>query len=170
MNPTPEEVRASIVPSMTKEVHLSRGHIAIVDAADFQRVSQYKWTVMKTKHRFYAYHKIGSRRTTELMHRFILSAPPGLQVDHINGDGLDNRRSNLRLCSNAENSRNQLKRRGTSSQYKGVCWNKAKNTWIAQIKVNYQVIYLGCFETEEEAHAAYCAASAKYHGDFGRTA
>lgn len=156
--------------SMPREIPLSQGRVAIVDDDDFERVSQHKWTVMKTKRRFYAFRQIWARHKNELMHRFILLAPAGVQVDHINGDGLDNRRSNLRLCSNAENSRNQLKRRGTSSQYKGVYWNKSRRTWTAQIKVNYQVHYLGCFAIEKEAHDAYCAASAKYHGDFGRTA
>jgi hypothetical protein len=147
-----------------KEIPLTQGKVALVDDEDFEAVSAVKWYAQQSRV-WYAAHK---RDRLVYMHRMILTAPPGMQVDHINGNGLDNRRSNLRLCSNSQNHANLRKRPETSSRFKGVYWNKARRKWHAQIKVNQCTFYLGLFESEEAAGAAYDRAAAEHFGVFSR--
>lgn len=89
-------------------------------------------------------------------------------VDHINGNTLDNRRSNLRLATVKENTRNQQINKKNTSGYKGVSWYRKDCKWIARIKVDGKTLYLGSFKNPEDAYAAYCEAAAKYHGAFAR--
>ncbi len=162
----------STTQSGVRQIPLTQGKVALIDDEDFERVNQYKWHALRDSHgtTWYARHVTPNpTRVLLLMHRLIVNAPFGMEVDHVNGDGLDNRRANLRICTHSENVCNQRKTHGTS-RYKGVSWHKDTGKWQAQIKVNGRGMYLGCFTTEEEAHAAYCSASAKYHGGFGRTA
>ena len=91
---------------------------------------------------------------------------PGVVVDHIDGDSLNNVMSNLRICSRSENAKNRLKRPGTSSAYKGVTWNKNEKKWKAQITNDYMYIPLGTFDCEEEAAESYNEAAIRFHGDF----
>jgi hypothetical protein len=91
-------------------------------------------------------------------------------VDHINGNTLDNRRSNLRVCTHAENMRNRRKNSNSSSGYKGVFWDNHYKKWSSYIRVNNKRIYLGRFDDSKVAYEAYVAASKKYHGEFGRIA
>ena len=105
------------------------------------------------------------------MHREIAGLTWGdkLVVDHINGNPLDNRRTNLRVCTNAENMRNRGKNKNNTSGFKGVTYFKFAKLWKAQIKVDRKGVFLGYFKTPEAAHQAYCEAAAKYHGDFAKT-
>ena len=156
-----------------KEIVLSRGLAALIDDEDWSLVSKYKWWAAPAWHTFYA--KTDGRRPDGSrfklrMHRLLLMPPDGLEVDHINGDGLDNRRENLRLATHAENSRNLRMPSTNSSGLKGASWHKAAQKWRSRIIINGQDIHLGLFLTAEAAHAAYCVASAKYHGEFGKTA
>ncbi len=148
---------------------LSQFYFTMVDDADFEWLSQRKWCVDRCQGGLYA-----ARRTSEngkarkeRMHRAILKAPPGVIVDHINGNTLDNRRSNLRVCSHTENLQNMTSRSGTS-RFKGVGWHKARRKWAARIVVNGRHVYLGYFENERKAAEAYDAASLKYFGPFAR--
>ena len=100
------------------------------------------------------------------LHRLIMDAPDDKQVDHINGNKLDNRKCNLRLCSHQQNCCNRSGHKGRDLP-KGVY--KSTNKFRSGIRVNGKNIYLGSFDTPEEAHAAYCAASRNYHGAFSRT-
>lgn len=146
---------------MTKIIQLTLGKTTQVDDEDYEMLKDVKWCVSDG----YAYSaKLGR------MHRHILSAPQGLMVDHINGDKLDNRRENLRLCTNSLNQANRKAVRG-ASPFKGVTWQKHRGpsttgTWKAQIVVNGQVVYLGTFATDVDAAAAYNAAATEHFGQF----
>lgn len=100
------------------------------------------------------------------LHRGIMNAKPNEIVDHVNGDRLDNRKSNLRLCTNAENSRNANISKNNTSGYKGVSWDKSRNLWHAQIMVDKRTIHIGRFGDKLEAAKAYNKAAVKYHGEF----
>jgi hypothetical protein len=93
-----------------------------------------------------------------------------LHIDHINGNTLDNRKANLRICTRAENNCNIKRRKNNTSGYKGVSFDKRKKKWSAYISKNYKHYFLGYFVTPEEAYIAYCKASKKYHGEYGRIA
>lgn len=142
----------------------------IVDNADAPNVERFKWGVMKTAGRFYIrrYERVGDKYKVVLLHRELLCAKVGAVVDHINGDTLDNRRTNLRLCTYAENSRNAKLSKANKSGYKGVSWNNCLGYWQAKICVNWHQIHLGWFKRPEDAYLAYCKAANKYHKDFAR--
>jgi hypothetical protein len=103
-----------------------------------------------------------------LLHRAILNAPVGLEVDHINGDGLDNRRSNLRLATREGNQRNRAARRDNTSGLKGVSLHVSTGKWQARIRTGGEQVYLGVFTTPEAAHEAYAEAAIRLHGKFAR--
>jgi HNH endonuclease/AP2 domain len=113
---------------------------------------------------------MNGRAYTLSMHRAIMRAPTGAVVDHINGDTLDNRRSNLRVVTQAQNSRNRRKTPGLTSAYKGVYYRaEAKSyPWCAIIQVNGMKVQLGQFMTERDAALAYNAAATRLHGEFAR--
>ncbi len=100
------------------------------------------------------------------MHRLVADTPLNLVCDHINHDGLDNRRGNLRLCTRLQNSRNRLPRRGGSSKYKGVTWNKRRKKFMAEIRVNQKYQYLSYFENEIDAAKAYDKKAKEFFGEF----
>lgn len=118
------------------------------------------------------YLTIGINGKSYMAHRlawlYVHGVPPKDQIDHINGDRSDNRIANLREANNFENRRNSKVRKDSKSGFKGVFWRAKKQKWMACIGYNYSQVHLGYFETAEEAHAAYCAASKKYHGRFAR--
>lgn len=135
------------------KIKLTQGKVAIVDVADHATLSKYKWSFHTAG---YAYRKNGPRNV--YMHRFIMGATVGQEVDHRNRNGLDNRRANLRLCTHAENSRN---RAGIN-----VSFDKRKKKWKAQIGIGMKQRWIGYFETKAEASKAYKQAVIKYHGTF----
>lgn len=149
-----------------KKIPLSQGKYALVDAEDFEWLSQWKWH----------YHKVGyaakGRHVSEketYMHRLILGAKTGQEVDHINMKPLDNRKINLRLCSSGRNKANKIKSSSNTSGCKGVSLSKSKkNPYMACITVDKKQIYLGLFPSTKTAHAAYKKAAIKIHGEFAR--
>lgn len=143
------------------EIPLTQGRIAIVDDEDYDWLMEWRWLVNS-----WGYVARSIHRGQTLMHRLILNAPAGTDVDHINSNRLDNRRCNLRLASRAQNNRNRKSQDGTFSKYKGVGWRKDVKKWRAQITVNYKNIHLGYFDTEIEAAKAYDVAAHEHFADF----
>ncbi len=161
-----------------KEIPLTRGYRAIVDDDDYERLSAKRWRASVMKPRAdgsVTVYAIGStslrdgKERTLFLHRVVLDAPKGKQVDHINGDGLDNRKENLRICTNAENNRNRRPYPYGDSKFKGVSWAKRDEKWRATIKMNGKRIHLGYFTREIDAANAYDAAAIERFGEFART-
>ena len=154
---------------MAKEIELRPGFTVIIDDADYERVSKFRWNLHKTPKNYYAYRneRNGSWRRRQLIHHFLLGTETSdTLIDHVNGNGLDNRRENLRICSKKENCRNTPKRCNNTSGYKGV--GKCGKKWRAMIGVDGKRTHLGVFENIIDAVKAYNDAAIKYHGEFAR--
>ena len=155
---------------MAIEIPLTQGKVAIIDEADFDLVSGYRWQARKDDRRWYAQtvvRRADGSRTTLNMHRLILGlTDPAIKTDHRDGNGLNNRRRNIRACTNAENMRNRGAYAKNKSGFKGVSWRADRMKWRAGIRVDGKQKWLGYFTTPEEAHAAYCAAAIELHGEF----
>ena len=154
--------------STTRRIPLTQGRFALVDAADFEMLSHWKWYYCSTGYAK-SYNGGGRYRGKPFarMHRVIMLPDPGQDVDHINGDTLDNRRANLRVCTHQENTRNQGPRGGTS-RFKNVCWDKAQSAWRVHTIVNYTSVQIGMFGDEIEAAKAYDAFAVAHLGEFAR--
>lgn len=144
-----------------KELALSQGKVALIDDEDFEYLNQWKWHVSRNWNTFYVV------RMTP--HREILQAPKGIIVDHINGDGLDNRRENLRFATNSENMQNSRLQKNNTSGYKGVYWDRGRNKWIVRIKVNGRRLNLGYFDDPKEAALVYDRGAMEHFGEFAKT-
>lgn len=154
---------------MTMTITLSNGERTKVDFVDFFRFAVYKWTASSSGNGTYATSRRGGKPNSKLvkLHREIMNAPVGLEVDHINGDPLDNRRSNLRLCSRQQNSQAKHRKCATAtSRYRGVSWNSNNQTWKAQIGHNSRRIHIGEFDDEIEAAKAYDAKARELFGEW----
>jgi hypothetical protein len=169
-----------------KRIPLTKGKYALIDDADFECVNQFKWAY-SSKNGYCCRSIQGSafniktgkkKNISILMHRFILNAPKGMEVDHKNGNRLDNQRKNIRICTISENRRNCSKRKSKClSKYKGVTFerrsgrkNKSTVPWKAAIRAPgvKSPKFLGFFATEKEAALAYDSAATLYFGDFSK--
>jgi hypothetical protein len=154
-----------------KVIPLTQGKVAIVDDADFDILTQWKWCAHKRgNNSWVACRNVSdgcNKRKTILMHRLILNTPKGMETDHKNGNELDNRRDNLRICTTAQNQQNRhLLQDGKSSLFKGVSYRKLSKNWGAWIRVNGHLLNLGHFIDEVKAALAYDGAAKKYFGEF----
>jgi hypothetical protein len=152
-----------------KEIELTRGKSAIVDDEWYPYLNQFNWQARydRTTGKWYAARQV--HRKFIYMHREILNAPDGLHGDHINGDTLDNRRSNLRLATSAQNAWNRDKYKNNTTGYKGVTYDKGRGKARAQITVHGKHRHLGWFDDPREAALAYDQAARQYHGPYGCT-
>lgn len=153
-----------------KTICLTKGYEAIVDAEDYEWLSQYSWHVSFGSTGLpYACTSIKENGEFKVkrMHRLIMDAPDDKDVDHIHGDTLDNRRSELRICKHKQNCSNRRQStKKLSSVYKGVSWYSCSQKWVAKIKHNYKQFHLGLFYSEIDAARAYNGAAKRYFGDY----
>jgi hypothetical protein len=153
-------------------IPLTQGYEAKVDVEDIQIVEGFNWMACVTRdadglaRSVYAARKCGRKM---YMHREIMQPASHVEVDHIDGDGLNNLRENLRVATASQNAKNRRALRFGVSGLKGVVWHVGTQKWQAQIGVNGRTVYLGLFDSAENAAAAYAAASIRMHGVFGRT-
>ena len=153
-----------------KQIELTQGKIALVDNNMFEELTQFKWCAINVNNLWYAVRNIykNNKWTILRMHREIMNAQNGQEIDHKNGNGLDNRHANLRFCTHSQNIQNQKVTKDGTSKYKGVSWHKQNKKWLAQIMLNDKQYYLGYFKSEIEAVKAYDKKAAEFFGEFAR--
>jgi hypothetical protein len=154
-----------------KEIKLTNGGVALVDDEDFDDLNKHKWFSHKERNTAYAWRneKKGFRQYGKVkMHRQILNPKKSEHVDHINGNGLDNRRDNIRVCTAQQNQMNRHNHSSHSSIYKGVSYHKQNDRWRALIHLNGKPISLGCYSTPEAAAIAYNEKAIELFGEFAR--
>ena len=156
-----------------KEILLTQGKVAIVDDEDFEFLNQWKWHVAGGSGSGTGY----ARRSIRLfnnkiisfnMHRVVMNPKNNEQIDHVNGNKFDNRKSNLRICTNTQNQHNVPLRKDNKSGFKGVNWDKKTRKWHTRIRVDGNRFSLGYFNNKEQAALAYNEAALQYHGEFAR--
>ncbi len=148
----------------TRRIPLTQGKFALVDAVDYYRLVKFQWYAAAASNTFYVVRKHAGKPLK--MHRQIMDAPSHLVVDHIDHNGLNNTRANLRLCTFAQNLCNALPPANASSRYKGVSWEKRRKNWRVVIQFNNKTYHLGHFENEIDAAKAYDKRAIKLHGEF----
>lgn len=142
-----------------------KGRFLICSEESFEELNKYKWLLRKDG--YVSAYSLGSGRkgSKVMIHRLVTNAPVGKVVDHINGDKLDNRIENLRICTQSQNLMNRKKTRGTS-KYKGVSWSKIVNKWVVHIRIDSKGHTLGYFIDEESAAKTYDTKAKELFGEF----
>lgn len=150
-------------------IELTKGKYAIVDPDDWYRTDAFNWHAAESRGLFYAKRYVINVEKPYMlpMQNFILGIKHGIIVDHINHNGLDNRKANLRVCSAQENSYNTKKKSNAStSKFKGVYFCRTHNRWKSEIRAKGVIYRLGYYKNEYEAYTAYVEAAKKHHGEF----
>jgi len=159
-------VRGHLKTGIMKEIKLNKGFTTQVDDEDYEYLNQWKWRVAIYKHTNYARRTLwikGENRSITLhMHRIILNPPKNMEIDHKDQDGLNNQRSNLRICTGSQNHMNKK----PIGKYVGVAWYKYTEKWKAQIHVNGKQLHLGYFKDDGIAARVRDEAAKKYFGEF----
>lgn len=150
-----------------RTIQLTRGYVTLIDDADYERVAERKWCAFCTRGKVYA---VSARKEADgtrlLLHRFLLNAPADREVDHKDGNGLHNFRSNLRLVTHQQNVWNTRRKSNNTSGEKGVSWDKARGKWKASIAAHGHQYTIGRYDTIEEAIIARRAAADRLHGEY----
>ena len=153
-----------------RRIRMAQPKYAKVDPGDYKRLRGYEWFATKKRNRFYVRrHVAGGKGKEKLiyLHQEIIDVPQGMVIDHINHDGMDNRKANLRPATHSQNMCHVRKRPGTKhSKYKGIYWKKRNRKWMAMIGFQKKRIHLGYFRSEIDAAKAYDQAARRYHKDF----
>lgn len=153
-----------------KRIKLTQNKYALVDDEDYEQINQYKWQIHYVGRNCYArgnLQKVNREWKKQYMHRLIMNCPEELQIDHINHNGIDNRKRNLRICTQSQNNRSQRSwQKKTSSKYKGVCWNNYSGKWKTQIRLNNKEIHIGYYANEINAALAYDKKAEELFGKF----
>lgn len=149
-----------------REITLTKNKIALVDDEDWLWLNAWKWKLSTQGYAVRNGSGAHTQRKAVSMHRQVVHCPAHLWIDHINGNRLDNRKINLRVCNQAENTYNQLRLYSNKHGFPGVQWHKGKKRWRAKITIQNICIYLGEFKELEQAAKAYEAAVLKYHGEY----
>jgi hypothetical protein len=157
---------------MTKRITLTNGDIALVSDCDHAYLTRWSWGYMRTRgNGGYARRTTPDRHGRQLLMHEVVARRIGLrgpQVDHRNGDKLDNRRRNLRAATTSQNKANEGIRRNNTSGFKGVYWSAWADKWMAKIKVNYKDIYLGYYRRKVDAARAYNQAARRHLGEYAQ--
>lgn len=135
----------------------------MVDDEDFENLNRFHWHVSKFGD---VASWLGNHNKRVLMHRYIMNPPEGIEVDHIDGNRLNNQKSNLRFATSSQNKMNRGARNDNKSGFKGVSWHKQRQKWTARIMAGNRYLYLGLFSEIKDAAIAYNVAAKKYHKDF----
>lgn len=154
-----------------KEVLLTKGLKALVDDEDFQKVNAFKWCASKCCNMWYAMRgetRNGKRRTI-YMHRFIMNALPNTEIDHRDNNTMNNQKSNLRFCTRSQNLMNARIRSDNVSGYKGVIWIKRSRKWMAYMRRNGHMKYIGLFNSAADAARAYDSQAIDFNEIFAKT-
>ena len=153
---------------MVKEIQLANNKgVALVDDEDYDKLIKYKWHLrdIKIMHAGTKV-KIDGKWFEKRMHHFLVNVPEGFEVDHIDQNGLNNQKSNLRVATHSQNMMNRNSFKGSSSKYKGVSFDKKCNKWRSEVSLNKKHYYLGMFENESDAAMAYNKRALKLHGEY----
>lgn len=153
-----------------KIITLTQSKSTVVDDEDFDELSKYKWYAIRNGRTFYAGRKINTEKGRRIlfMHNCILSTTKETTVDHVDCDGLNNQKSNLRLAVGGQNNMNRRTPRNNTSGFKGVSFRKDIKRWAARIRIEKVDLHLGFYDTPQEAHSAYQEAATQHHGSFAR--
>lgn len=155
-----------------KNILLSQGKVTIVDANEYERLNKFKWYAHLDKQHWYVERNSlikNGKRFTIRMHREIMDSRKGEIIDHINGNTLDNRKENLRFCTNQQNAQNRkYPHKNNALNIKGVYWNRQYKKFHARIMINNKSVHLGYFNVLGDADSAYRIAEEKYFIEFSR--
>ncbi len=149
-----------------KKIKLTKGTSTIVDDDDFDELIKYKWCCNGSNYATRSKKMADGRWKMVYMHRELMGNPDGMEIDHINGNRLDNRKCNLRICSSRENMVHIIRKPMSNSGFFGVSKYKNSDKWVARIRTPYGRIYLGSFESPKQAAMAYDECSMKINGEF----
>ena len=148
-----------------KRIKLPHNKYTLVDDEDYDNLNQFRWSLNSNNY-VSRYGYLNGKKTFITLHRYLMNPPKGMQVDHVNGDRLNNQTFNLRVCTQSQNCTNRKASKIPNSGYRGV--EKHGDRWRSRIKINQKHIHLGVFDTKEEAALAYNKAAMAYFGEYAR--